>query len=448
MSYEFFLTKVWSYQIESIILIQRVKALTQSRFVRNVAIVATGTAGAQAITMAFAPIITRLYGPEAFGLLGIFMAILAVLTPMAALTYPIAIVLPKEDAEAKGLAKLSMMLAFGLSVIALALILTWGDALAQLLGAVSISQYLWLIPFAMLFAALHQVLEQWLIRHKQFKLTARVAVLQSLILNCSKAGAGVWYPLAVVLILLQTLTSGLHSFLLWMGLRSAGQHGLNTEHQTCKLRALAHKYRDFPMFRAPEVTINAASQGLPVLMLAAFFGPASAGFYTLGRTIMSIPAGLIGKSVGDVFYPRISEAANNGEPLYPLVKKATLLLTAVGVVPFGVVMVLGPWLFTFVFGAEWTMAGEFARWLAAWMFVGFVNNPSVKAIPILKAQGFQLAFAIVTIILRTGALAAAYYVYKSDLVAVIAFSLLGAFLNIVLIMIVLHKCKVFDRLRV
>ena len=76
-------------------MLTRFKQLGQSKFVRNVAIVATGTAGAQAITMAFAPIITRIYGPEAFGLLGTFMAILAVLTPVAALTYPIAIVLPR-----------------------------------------------------------------------------------------------------------------------------------------------------------------------------------------------------------------------------------------------------------------------------------------------------------------------------------------------------------------
>jgi O-antigen/teichoic acid export membrane protein len=65
--------------------------------VRNVTIVASGTAGAQVITMAFAPLITRLYGPEAFGLLGTFVAILGIVTPLAALTYPIAIVLPKSD---------------------------------------------------------------------------------------------------------------------------------------------------------------------------------------------------------------------------------------------------------------------------------------------------------------------------------------------------------------
>ncbi len=38
----------------------------KSRFVRNAAVVASGTAGAQVIAMAFAPIITRLYGKKAF----------------------------------------------------------------------------------------------------------------------------------------------------------------------------------------------------------------------------------------------------------------------------------------------------------------------------------------------------------------------------------------------
>ena len=428
-------------------MIAKAKALTKSKFVRNVAIVASGTAGAQVITMAFAPLITRLYGPEAFGLLGTFMAILAVVTPMAALTYPIAIVLAKEDADAKGLAKLSMLLAIGLAVIALVLILLWGEVLAQRLSAEAISQYFWLIPFAMLFAALHQVLEQLLIRYKQFKVTARVAVIKSALLNGAKVGAGLWYPLAVVLIFFQTIGSGLHAVLLWLGLRRTGQQAELSKGRSSSIKTLAYKYRDFPMFRAPEVTINAASQGLPVLMLAAFFGPASAGFYTLGRTIMGIPAGLIGKSVGDVFYPRISEAANNREPLYPLVKKATVILAVVGSVPFGLVMAFGPWLFTLVFGAEWTTAGDYARWLALWMFFMFTNNPSVKAIPVVKAQAFQLAFAVVTTTLRLGTLAVAYHVYQSDLAAVVAFSVLGALLNIVLLGIVLKKCKNFDELR-
>jgi len=43
--------------------------LKRSAFVRQVAMVAGGTAAAQAVAIAGTPIVTRLYGPDAFGLL-------------------------------------------------------------------------------------------------------------------------------------------------------------------------------------------------------------------------------------------------------------------------------------------------------------------------------------------------------------------------------------------
>src|SRR5690554_4295982 len=130
----------------------RIKQLGQSKFARNVAIVATGTAGAQAITMAFASVITRLYGPEAFGMLGTFMAILGVLTPIAALTYPIAIVLPKSDADAKSLAKLSAILALVIAAITAIVLLVAGGWIAEALSLGAIAGFLLLIPVAMLFS--------------------------------------------------------------------------------------------------------------------------------------------------------------------------------------------------------------------------------------------------------------------------------------------------------
>lgn len=45
----------------------RINYFSRSKFVRNVLAVATGVAAAQAISLAFMPFLTRLYGPEAFG---------------------------------------------------------------------------------------------------------------------------------------------------------------------------------------------------------------------------------------------------------------------------------------------------------------------------------------------------------------------------------------------
>ena len=74
-----------------------VLAIMKKKFIRNVVLVVTGTASAQLVTMLLSPIITRLYGPEAYGHMGVFLAIVGVIAPVAALTYPIAIVLPKKE---------------------------------------------------------------------------------------------------------------------------------------------------------------------------------------------------------------------------------------------------------------------------------------------------------------------------------------------------------------
>lgn len=424
------------------------RKLVKSNFVRNVFLVVTGTAGAQIITMLFAPIITRMYGAEAFGVLGTFAAILSVLTPIAAMAYPIAIVLPKSDKDAQGIAKLSVYIAIIISMVLFTVIFLFDGYLAKLFNLELVTNYLLLIPAAVFFAALQQVMLQWLIRKKQFKVTARIAVSQSFIINSAKAGVGVYSPVAAVLIILATLGNALYAIQLWIGANkwsSVNDRIASENIPKTELKKLAYKHRDFPLYRAPQQFINALSQSLPVLMLASFFGPAAAGFYALGKTVLGVPSTLIGKAVGDVFYPRITEAAHNNENLFKLVLKATLALAVVGIIPFGIVIVLGPWLFGFVFGDEWVVAGEYARWLSLWLYFMFMNPPCNKVIPVLGIQGFYLFFTCITLAIRFAAMFVGYYVYNSDMISILFYSLSGAIINIVLIGIVLHKSRLYDK---
>ena len=422
-----------------------IKQLTKSKFVRNVVLVASGTAGAQAITMALSPIITRLYGPEAFGLLGTFIATLGVVTPIAALAYPIAIVLPKSDDDAKGLAKLSFRIALVIALAFSLILLIAGNQIATVLGMQAIASFMLLIPLAMFFSALQQIMQQWLIRKKQFKVTARIAVSQSLIINSSKIGVGWFWPIGSALIVLATLGNMLYAVQLWFGAKkwadNDGRIDSPAIHEV-SLKSLAYKYRDFPYYRAPQIFINALSQSLPVLMLASFFGPASAGFYTIGRTVLGMPSMLLGKAVADVFYPKIAESANRNENLYSPIFKATLALAGIGAIPYGLVFLFGPWLFSLVFGEEWRVAGEYARWLAAWSYFGFMNRPSAAALAVLNMQGFFLIYEVASLIIRAASLYIGFVILNDDLQAVILFSISGVILNFALIFITLLKGKV------
>ena len=299
----------------------------------------------------------------------------------------------------------------------------------------------------MLFATCEQIARRWLIRKKQFSVKAKVAVLQAVIMNTAKAGFGFFYPFGSVLIMLVAAGHGLNAGMLGLGIRKKIELPMEPIEKRRKIpfRNLLKKYLDFPLYRAPQAFLNPLSHSLPVLMLASFFGPAAAGFYTLSRSVIGMPLTLLGSSVGEVFYPRISEAANNQQALTPLLIRSTLGLGVFGILPFGSIIVFGPWLFQFVFGSRWTTAGEYSQWMAVWVFFGFMNRASTATLPALSLLRFSLFFEVISVVLRVAALWLGLKIFVSDVVGVAAFSVTGAVLNILLIAVVIHKAMDHDR---
>src|SRR5699024_10062029 len=141
------------------------------------------------------------------------------------------------------------------------------------------------------------------------------------------------------------------------------------------------------------------------------------------------------QAIGDVFYPRISQAANNGENLGRLIKKATLALCGIGMIPFGIIILFGPWLFEFVFGTGWDTAGEYARWISLASFSTLINKPSVRSMPVLNAQRFHLFYTVLVLIIRSASLLVGFLLFENDIIAIALFSISSLFLNLILIVI-------------
>lgn len=423
---------------------KKIAKIIKKPFVRNVTIVASGTAAAQAISLIASPIITRLYGPEAYGLMGVFKSVTQIIIPIAALTYPMAIVLPKKSHNAKGIGRLSIYISIILSVVSLLILLAFNEPIVNLLSVEGISNYLYLLPVVILFTGLMQVQEQWLIRTKQFRITAKTMFYRSLIINGGRVGIGHFYPVAVVLIFLTAVENGLRALMLKIYMRKSPNKLNYSKGDSLPLTTLANKYKDFPLYRSPQEFLDRFSKNMPVLLLTIFFNPAAAGFFTIGRTVLSVPSQLIGKSIGDVFYPRISEAINNKENTTHLIFKATAALAAVGVIPYGFIILFGPWIFSIVFGADWFTAGEYARWMAFWVFCTFINQPSTKALQAMFKQAFQLIYAGFTLLIRALAFMTGYYLFFDDIIALAFFTIVAGILNIGLIILTLRISKKFD----
>lgn len=413
-------------------------------FVRNVVAVASGTAAAQAITLAFTPFITRLYGPEIFGLQGLFMSVVTLLATVAALSYPLAIVLPKNNVDAFGLAKLSICIGIGMALLTAIALTFFGDDLFNLLNAEAISSYAFLIPVAMFVSVLSTVVSQWLIRKKAFSLTARYVVFTSLLLNSVKTGMGVIYPTAMVLIvtnLVGTVIGAALTYLGWRRLSPKQRLKNESSDLPATLMQLANRYKDFPFFRTPQNLINTFSESLPVILLSVYFGTSAAGQYTLAISALGVPTALIGGSVMSVFYPRINEALHKGENVSALIIRATAGMAATGALPFLVIMITGPFLFEFVFGEVWRVAGTYAQWLSIWLFLQCINKPSVSAIPALGLQGGLLIYEVFSTGTKILALWIGFAHYHDALIAVALFSLFGSVAYIWLIFWVIRQSR-------
>ncbi|ENM3968826.1 oligosaccharide flippase family protein, partial [Vibrio cholerae] len=91
--------------------------MPKSKYARNILTLITGTTIAQAIPILIAPILTRIYTPEDFGVLALFVAITSIFGAISNGRYELAIMLPIEDDDAINVSAIGLLIATALSVV-------------------------------------------------------------------------------------------------------------------------------------------------------------------------------------------------------------------------------------------------------------------------------------------------------------------------------------------
>ena len=394
--------------------------LNSSHLVGNVAAVASGTAVGQAVAFVFSPLITRIYNPEIFGQQGIFLSLIGILGPVVSLRYPMAIVVAESEEDAERIARLSILIAFFMSILfGLALVVA-RDPILTLMGGESLGTLIWFLPLAMFCVVLQDVADYRAARLGRFRLVGVVTAVQAFLTNLARVLVGLIAPVAGVLMAITSIAPSVQAALLTFGDRRVRATAGRLWQPDTLL--LLKKYGTFPLFRAPTDVLGAASQSVPVILLAALFSPGVAGLYVLTRSVLNLPANVIGTAVGNVLYARYAELSRAGQPLTPLLLRATLALLAIAPFIVGAAWFAPP-VFALVFGDEWREAGRYAQWMALWISLMVANIPATRIVPVIGRQKIFLAYNIMLLAVRTIAVLAAAHVSKDPLTTVAWFSL-------------------------
>ncbi|MEE1612165.1 lipopolysaccharide biosynthesis protein [Microvirga sp. CF3016] len=430
---------------------KRFHELRRHPFVRSASVAVGGAATAQFLTIAFSPLVTRLYGPEAFGAVGVFTAAVLVVGSIADLMYGAAIVLPRSETEARSLLKLSAIVCLAISFISVPAFVIFRSEIAATIGFDASPDLLLLAPLMILLSGLCQPLHHWLYREGKFNEISRINIVEALANNISKVSIGLVSATAPVLLVLGILSKFLQTVLLWQRARPSI---MRTEIADCltegttasaTLRSMAYRYRDFPLFRAPQKWLRDLAYTIPSLMFASLLGPAAVGFYLLSTRVIHLPNTVIAEAAGPVFLARIAKASHQRQDLRPILLRGSMALAAIGLLPFGLVGFAGPSLFGVVFGADWEIAGEYARWLTLSSYFAFIAVPTLSAVPLMGLQGQLLAYEVGTTLIRAAALGFGALYLKSDVAAIALFSIAGACATLAQIVLCLALCNSRDR---
>lgn len=366
----------------------------------------TGATIAQAVPFLAMPLLTRLYHPDDFGEVAIFIQVAQLLVVFATGRYDQAIQLPKlhqHGVQIFALSRLFTWIISGLSLVVIAVI--WSCT------ALEIGYIYWLLPALVFAMSGVQQETQWLMRHREFTKIGTSKVGFVSVSVPARIAAG-YLKMGSLGLAAGTLIGNLVSWVLlaWHGMKLRSGH----HYSKAKIKVLAKEHKDFPMINSLHAMSDVGRELLMLSMIGSFFGPTALGWYAVAFRIVRAPMMLIGTAIGQIFYQRASEQYANGGEIHSITTKTIKLLLIIGIPLFAILALLGQNGFEFILGSEYGEVGRVVRIMTPWLFLHLISS-SLSQIPfIINEQRFFFKFGLVGNGLQVLAIALGPYLFGED----------------------------------
>lgn len=359
-----------------------------SPFLRHVLTLVTGTAIAQVIVLFMMMIITRLFGRETIGELGTFNSIVAIAVTIAAGRYDMALMLEKDDRDAKVVATLAFRLiainSFVITLLAFPLRSVFAHHYSE-----AVANWMPLAGLTTFFMAGATLFQYWYNRKTDYKSIARNRVVQQVGTSTGQVLFG-WAGVHTLPGLIGGQIVGQAYAFFNLGIRAKDLRTLDTS-GAHTMRELARKHWKMPVLNGPNVLVDAIRiNGINLLIGRVSIG--DFGEYNIANQVVNVPVVLINSAVSQVFFQKLSmiePGAMLGE-VKNVIKRAVLI----GSIPFALLWLVAPWLLPMLFGSDFSQSGYYARALIPWMAMLLITSPISTMFVVTGTQHWLLIYSI------------------------------------------------------
>lgn len=375
-------------------------------FAQNFAITFSGTAFVAVLGVLVTPFMARIYSPQSYGLFAVFNSIVNNVSLVSTFLYPSAFIVPRLHKRFLALVQLTVGLSVVAFVLLVAVIAVFKQPLLRWLHAEYLGNWLYLVPVTVFLFNIDVVMGAWYLRTKSFKKRAGIEVAAALAGRGLTLGYGGFTHGNVGGLILGDIFSKTTAFfsLLFNGIH---QHLGEVFGRISwgRIKAVAYEFREYPLYVMPTGYLNVVASQLPIFFLTSSFGTGVVGLYAFSTGLLELPIGLIGNAVAPVFLQKAIETHQN-EPdrLKDLCLNLYNKLFYLGLLPFGIITVFGDWIFGFVFGKQWVMAGLFTSYLGYYYVFKLAGYATGPIYAVLRRQRLALLGTALLVLVRGASL--------------------------------------------
>jgi len=406
-----------SYQED--IVIQQLKP--KSEFGQNILTLMTGTTIAQAIPLAISPILARIYTPEDFGVYALFVAIVGLMSVMAAFRYEQAILLPKFDKNAINVFMLGVGLVFMVFFASELFIFIFYKEIVSIINNEQIGIWLYFAPVTAMFIAIFNLLVSYSNRTKNYHNIAQATVIKSLVLATGQIAIGFLRIGPTGLIFGQVIAQFFANIKLFKNI--VQDKKLISSVSRLKVYALAKRYNNFPKYNTPHALLGTISESMPVYILTLYFSSELVGYYAFSLMVVLAPLMILSVSISKVYNQKIVEIKSSGN-VYLFSFNLIVNLMKKVLLPYVLFVLYAPEVFVFVFGSNWQESSVIVQILSPWLLLVFIVGTLSYLPSIYNQQKKAMRIEIMNFIIKLIALMIGVY-YQNFYLLLVLYSCLS-----------------------
>jgi lipopolysaccharide exporter len=380
-----------------------IMGIWQAGFSRHVAGLATGTLIGQVIGLFSNPLMSRLYGPEACGILAAFNSILGIIVPSVCLRFEFALMLSLSVRV-----KHDIIFLCGLLTLCVASMTFCGMLFVSsvkgldVLDAVGSAR--WFLPFGVLVGGVSAIATSWCGALTKFDTLARGRIILSLMVAFLTLGFGLVFSVSGPLLIgASQLAQFIAVAWIVISVQRSGGWPKRKEFKFSRLVEALKEQRHFPLYNLPMTLLDQVTAGLPIVLFASYYGLQAIACYSQCFIILRIPASLIGSAVAQVFFQRAGQIAQDRVALRALTLKCVCVLSlGAFFLIIGTFLIGDPFVY-FFYGPVWSPVGTYLKILVFSSAMVLITS-AISTLPsVMGCQRGHLVVTVIAVILRSGA---------------------------------------------